>query len=67
MDETLEQFAARIICRSMRDHPFVGDGPYCEHWEGSTTSGAHGTLTFSAQCGWSREAHPTECRVVNVA
>lgn len=42
----------------MRDHPFVGEGPHCQHWSGSTTSGTSGTLTFSAQCGWSRETHP---------
>jgi len=51
---------ARIRRRDMRDHPFVGDGPYCEDlgpmlWSGTPTTGM---VTMRVQCGWSRDTHP---------
>lgn len=58
--ETLEERRARIHAAVMRDHPFVGDGPYCEHWSGTSKTGDYGTFTFSSQCGWSRETHPVD-------
>lgn len=45
---------------SMRDHPFVGSGPYCEDRGESSRSGQHGTITMWVECGWSREMHPTQ-------
>jgi hypothetical protein len=56
--ETLEERRARARRSAMRDHPFAGEGQYCEHWSGSSRTTEHGTLSFRSQCGWLAETHP---------
>ncbi len=58
--ETAEEYIARCRRQAMRDHPFVpSDDPrYCGHWSNSTRTGAHGTLKFGSQCGYTPDLHP---------
>lgn len=42
----------------MLNHPFVGDGPYCDHRNTSSSSTAAGTLTMWRQCGYPPDCHP---------
>jgi hypothetical protein len=45
----------------MRDHPFVGDGSYCQGWNApSVRSGSAGTMTLTTGCGYPRDLHPLE-------
>lgn len=50
----------RVRARSMRDHPFVGEGPYCEARISFSPMGSAetGTITGWSGCGWSPEMHP---------
>lgn len=46
--------------RAMRDHAFVGDGPYCSAMipQGISGSPETGVVTMTAGCGYPRETHP---------
>lgn len=60
VNETSEQAIERIKRQAMRDHPFVGPGPYCMGWGPETSVGTVevGQLIMRAQCGWTAEYHP---------
>jgi hypothetical protein len=62
MTETLEAFRARIKAQNMRDHLFVGEGPYCDAWieKGTTGSEEHGYITMRVGCGYPADCHPEE-------
>jgi hypothetical protein len=57
--ESLER-GERIRRQAMRDHSFVGGGPFCTAMieMGSAGSAETGVVTMAAQCGYPREAHP---------
>jgi hypothetical protein len=57
--ESLER-GERIRRQAMRDHVFVGDGPFCSAMlpMGSSGSPETGVVTMTAGCGYPREAHP---------
>jgi hypothetical protein len=61
-EETHDRVVEQIRQRGMRDHVFQGDGIHCKHWSStaqvSSTSG--NTLTFSSECGYPRDLHPSE-------
>lgn len=41
-------------------HTFIGDGPYCEHWNESAPQGdpeTYGVIAFRSQCGYPPESH----------
>lgn len=50
----------RIRRQAMRDHAFVGDGPYCSAMipQGISGSPETGVVTMTAGCGYPRETHP---------
>lgn len=50
---------ARIRAQAMRDHPFEGEGRYCQHWRVLTDRmTAEGRLVMREKCGYSRDTHP---------
>lgn len=57
--EAVERIA-RIKAQAMRDHPFVGEGPYCQARISFAPMGGPdtGTITGWAGCGYPRDAHP---------
>ena len=57
--ESVER-AARIKGQAMRDHVFIGDGPYCEAMLPMGVSGSPetGIITMTAGCGYGRDTHP---------
>lgn len=57
--EALER-GQRIKRQAMRDHPFEGEGRYCQHWRVLTDrmTGA-GRLVMRDQCGYGRDTHPS--------
>lgn len=59
--EAVERMA-RIRAQAMRDHPFVGQGPYCEARIGWRPSGGPdtGVITGWSACGYPPDAHPVE-------
>jgi hypothetical protein len=56
--EEARQRGERLRIQAMRNHPFTGDGTYCQHWSGSSSTGSSGTLSFKSQCGYGRSTHP---------
>lgn len=46
--------------RAMRDHAFVGEGPYCQAMipQGVSGSPETGIVTMTAGCGYPRDTHP---------
>lgn len=56
--EALER-GQRIKRQAMRDHPFEGEGRYCQHWRVLTDrmTGA-GRLVMRDQCGYPPDTHP---------
>jgi hypothetical protein len=51
--------SARARAACMRDHPFEGDGQYCQHWRVLTDRMTMtGRLVMRDQCGWARDMHP---------
>lgn len=54
MTESYEQYEVRMNAQAMRDHPFVGDGPYCKHMSRSR----RGKVTLGAECGYLPKHHP---------
>lgn len=61
MTETADEQIARIKQGAMRDHPFVGDGPYCETWlSGDTLATENGSWSFRSGCGYPADMHPEE-------
>jgi hypothetical protein len=59
--EEARQRAARIQRQAMRDHPFVGEGAYCEARITTRTQGSAETGYVSGWvgCGYGRDTHPT--------
>jgi hypothetical protein len=57
--ESVER-AARIKGQAMRDHVFIGDGPYCEARISTRPQGSPevGTITGWVGCGYPRDTHP---------
>lgn len=60
MDEEDNQAAERIRQQNRRDHPFVGNGDYCEIWTGTRSVGTPetGIVTVQTVCGYPRHTHP---------
>jgi hypothetical protein len=58
--EESRQRGERLRAESMRGHPFVGDGPYCEARISFSPMGSAetGIVTGWSGCGWSPEMHP---------
>lgn len=56
--EALER-QRRVRRQAMRDHPFEGEGRYCQHWRVlvDRMTGA-GRLTMRDQCGYPPDTHP---------
>lgn len=53
------QRSERIQRQAMRDHPFVGEGRYCEDWGRPAVSGGPwGKLSMRVMCGYGRDTHP---------
>lgn len=52
--------ASRLRQESMRDHPFQGEGQYCERWSAPASSGSldTGVVTMKSRCGYGRDTHP---------
>lgn len=52
--------AMRIRIQAMRDHEFVGDGPYRQGWLGprSRAGPETGVITMRVVCGYPRDTHP---------
>lgn len=53
--------SARIKARAMRNHPFVGDGRYCQQMGPVKISGdpvTTGVVSMRVQCGYPRDTHP---------
>lgn len=61
--EAVERIA-RIKAQAMRDHVFVGDGPYCEARISTRSQGSPevGIITGWAGCGYPADTHPEEDR-----
>ena len=59
--EEARQRAARIKRQAMRDHPFVGEGTYCEARISTWPQGTEetGMVTGWVGCGYGRDTHPT--------
>lgn len=51
---------ARIKRQAMRDHPFEGEGPYCQARIGWAPVGSAetGVITGWSACGYPRDTHP---------
>lgn len=61
MSESEAERRARIRAGAMRDHPFVGGGPYCQSWGAAQTAGdptITGMVAMRIQCGWPADTHP---------
>jgi hypothetical protein len=55
-----QERGARIQRQAMRDHPFVGEGPYCDARITTRPMGRPetGTVTGWVGCGYGRDTHP---------
>jgi hypothetical protein len=58
--ESESEWKERIRQQVMRDHPFVGEGPYCEFMGRAVVRGSaeYGFWAMSSQCGYPPDTHP---------
>lgn len=50
---------ARLKARAMRDHPFEGEGRYCQRWRTLTDRmTGEGRLVMRERCGYPGDLHP---------